>query len=83
MASLDLLILPKLEILELHHMHGIFGVAILVDQQIDKKNLILPNSIASKIPQKIEKNNLKSLRFSEVRNSTKHTFTYSAHMQDF
>ena len=36
MASLDLLILPKLEILELHHMHGIFGVAILVDQQIDK-----------------------------------------------
>ena len=37
MASLDLLILPKLEILELHHMHGIFAVAILVDQQIDKK----------------------------------------------
>ena len=38
MASLDLLILPKLEILELHHMHGTFGVAILVDQQIDKKS---------------------------------------------
>ena len=38
MASLDLLILPKLEILELHHMHGTIGVAILVDQQIDKKS---------------------------------------------
>ena len=66
MASLDLLILQKQKISKTGTLqHGISGVAILVDQHIDKKTAwSMSNSIASKIPEK-SINNLKA--FSSVK----------------
>ena len=61
--------------------HGICEVPILVDQHIDKNCLIHVQFYSFKDARKENKQS-KSLQFSEVRNSTKHTlFTYS--VQDF
>ena len=83
MASLDLLFSKnrKSAKLEFHNMVAISGVAILVDQHIDKNCLIHVQFYSFKDSTKENKQS-KSLQFSEVRNSTKHTlFTYS--VQDF
>ena len=83
MAFLDLLILQKLEILQNWNFttSGISGFAILVDQHIDKNCLIHVQFYSFKDSIKENKQS-RSLQFSEVRNSTKHTlFAYS--VQDF
>ena len=62
--------------------HGICGVAILVDQHTDKNCLIHVQFYSFKDSTKENKQS-KSLQFSEVRNSTKHTsFTYSVQISN-
>ena len=91
MAFLDLLILHKLEIqqnwnstkLEFTTCMASLELPFLWSSILIKKNCLIHAQFYSfKDSTKKRKNNLKSLQFSDVRNSTKHTlFAYS--VQDF